>query len=228
MAQRRAGRGLMPSADASKPVLLIADHPPTRRGLRLALEGMVTVCAEANDAEQAIRAAEREQPDVCLLGLEMPGGGVEATRGICGVAPESAVIVVATSRDFDDLLSCVQAGAVGYVSSDIGTQSLRRVVVAACNGEATLPRSMELSLMRELQGPRVDAGGLTTREAQVLGMLRRGRSTKTIAERLGISPVTVRRHISSTMHKAGVEDREALIREAPRPVCDPDGASSKD
>jgi NarL family two-component system response regulator LiaR len=190
---------------------------------------MATVCAEADDAEHAIAAAEREQPDVCLLGLEMPGGGVAATRGICGVAPEAAVIVVATSPDFDDLLSCVQAGAVGYVSSDIDTQSLRRVVVAVCNGEATLPRSMELSLVRELQGPRVtDAAGLTTREAQVLGMLRRGRSTGAIAERLGISPVTVRRHISSTMHKAGVEDREALAREAPRPVCDPDAASSED
>jgi DNA-binding NarL/FixJ family response regulator len=196
--------------------LLIADHPPTRHGLRIALDEVVSICAEADDAQQAIQAAQREQPDVCLVGLEMPGGGLAATRGICEVAPEAAVIILAASPDFDDLMSCVKAGAVGYVSSDIGPDSLRRTVLAVHEGEAAVPRSMQLDLVRELQGPRFDEpGGLTPRESQVLNMLRRGRSTAAIANRLGISPVTVRRHISSTIHKAGVEDREKLAREMP-------------
>lgn len=213
----------MPSADASKPVLLIADHPPTCRGLRIALDDVVSICAEAEDAEQAVEAAQREQPDVCLVGLEMPGGGLAATSGICGVAPEAGVIVLATSLDFDDLLSCVRAGAVGYVSSDIGPDSLRRTVFAVHSGEAAVPRSMQLELVRELQGPRsAEPGGLTARETQVLSMLRRGRSTSAIANRLGISPVTVRRHISSTVHKAGVEDRETLARDASSPGHGPE------
>jgi DNA-binding NarL/FixJ family response regulator len=198
------------SRGTSKPELLIADHPPTRLGVRIALEGTVHVCAEAEDAEHAISAAQREQPDVCLVGLEIPGGGIAATRGICGVATESAVIVLATSPDVDDLLSCVQAGAVGYLSSNIGVAPLRRAVAAVAAGEAAVSRAMVLALVRELQSTASGRDGLTGREAQVLGLLRREYSTAAIADRLGISPVTVRRHISDLMHKTGAENRTAL------------------
>ena len=205
--------------ESPKPSLLIADHPPTRRGLRIVLDEAVSICTEAEDAEQAIEVARREQPDVCLIGLEMPGGGLAATRGICGVAPEAAVIVLATTPDFDDLVSCVQAGAAGYVSSDIKPDSLRRVVQAVDAGEGALPRSMQLDLMRELLGFRSsEATGLTAREAQVLSMLRRGCNTEAIAEQLGISPITVRRHISSAMHKTGAENRQALASSASGPA----------
>jgi len=200
---------------APKPTLLIADHPPTRLGLRMALEGAVNVCAEASDAEHAILAAQREQPEVCLVGFEVPGGGIAATRGICDVAPDSAVIVLATWPDVSDLLSCVMAGAIGYVSSDITAAPLRRVIASVRAGEAAIPRSMELALVRELRRPRSGVGGLTAREAQVLGMLRHGTSTIAIGERLGISPVTVRRHISAAVRKTGVEDRTALARSGP-------------
>lgn len=202
-----------------KPSLLIADHSPTRRGLRIVLDDAVSACAEAENAEQAIDVARREQPDVCLIGLEMPGGGLAATRGICGVAPDTAVIVLATIHNFDDLVSCVHAGAAGYVSSDIDPDSLRRVVHAVDAGEGALPRSMQRALMRELLGFRSsETTGLTTREAQVLSMLRRGRNTEAIAEHLGISPITVRRHISSAMQKTGAENRQALASLAPGPA----------
>lgn len=195
-----------------KPRLLIADHPVTRLGVRIALESVVSVCAEADDAEHAIGVAEREQPDICLVGLGMPGGGIHATREICRVAPATAVIVLAATPDVDDLLSCIQAGAVGYLASDVSAVALCRAVEGVVAGEAAISRSMVLNLVRELQGASAVGGKLTTREKQVLAMLRRGRSTSAIADQLGISPVTVRRHISGTMQKIGVDRRSALAR----------------
>ena len=84
---------------------------------------------------------------------------------------------------------------------------------AIAANEAVVPRSMVLELLLELRGggPGVDA--LSTREAQVLGMLRRGQTTAEIADRLAIAPVTVRRHISQLVRKTGVEDRAALMRD---------------
>jgi DNA-binding NarL/FixJ family response regulator len=190
--------------------LLIADRVPTRIGIRMALEEDVEVCAEADDAEQAIRAAKRVQPDVCLVGEDLPGGGIAAVRGVSRAAPNAAVIVLTESHDVDGLLEAIRAGAVGYVPGAIDTARLRRVVSAAAAHEAVVPRSMVMDLLLELRGRGEGADALTAREAQVLGMLRRDHSTAEIAGRLAIAPVTVRRHVSQLVRKLGVEDRAAL------------------
>jgi DNA-binding NarL/FixJ family response regulator len=183
----------------------------------MALGNDVVVCAEAGTAEEAIAAAQRTQPDVCLVGLEIPGGGIDAVRGICLAAPDAAVIVLAGTSDLDDLLASIRAGAVGYVPGGVDEGRLRRVVRAAAAREAAVPRSMVLGLLEELRS--AESGGgetLTAREAQIFGMLRRGHSTSAIASRLSISPVTVRRHISELVRKVGVEDRAELVRSGDR------------
>jgi len=101
----------------SRVTLLVADNLPTRIGIRMALHGEAQVCAEAGDAEQAIRLAKREQPQVCLVGRSIIGDGIKAARGICRAAPSAAVVVVADGIDADDLLNAVRAGAIGYVSA---------------------------------------------------------------------------------------------------------------
>jgi DNA-binding NarL/FixJ family response regulator len=191
--------------------LLIADHAPTRVGMRMALESQVFICAEVADAEQAIRAAKREQPNVCLVGREIPGDALSAVRGICRAAAGAAVIVLAQFSDADDMLEFVRAGAVGYVPGVLDAERLRSIMRAIAADEAVLPRSMILELLLELRGAGTREDGLTARESQVLGMLRRGHTTAGIAERLEIAPVTVRRHISELVHKLGVEDRSALM-----------------
>jgi DNA-binding NarL/FixJ family response regulator len=153
--------------------------------------------------------AQREQPDISLIGLDLPGDGIVAIRGIYAVAPSGAAIALAPSPDADGLLACVDAGAVGYLPGSTPADSLRRAVAAVNEGEAVVPRAMVLVLVRELQRAS-GSDGLTAREAQVLDLLRRGGSTAAIADRLGISSVTVRRHISASMHKLGAEDRTAL------------------
>ncbi len=191
--------------------LLIADRPPTRIGIRLALDGEAEICAEAGDARQAIRAAMREQPDICLVGRDLPGDGIAAVRGICRAAPGAAVVVLAEVRDVDDLLDAVRAGAIGYVPDGLDADRLRGIIGAVAAKEAVVPSDMVLDLLAELRSRGTTGSVLTAREAQVLGMLRRGQSTAAIAERLGVTPVTVRRHISELVHKLGVENRSELI-----------------
>ena len=194
--------------------LLIADHAPTRLGIRMALGGEVAICAEVSDTEQAIRAAMREHPDICLVGREMSGDALAAVRGICRAAPRAAVVMLAQVRDADDMLAAIRAGAVGYVPGALNAKSLRRIIRAIAAGEAVVPRSMVLELVLGLRGGGNGRDALTGRESQVLGMLRRGYSTAAIAERLEIAPVTVRRHISELVQKLGVENRAALVAAA--------------
>lgn len=191
--------------------LLIADDAPTRLGIRMALDGEVQICAEVDDPGQAIRAAKREQPDVCLIGRALCGDGMATVRGICRAAAAVAVVILAQERDDEDLLDAVRAGAIGYVPGALDAARLRRVIAAVSAREAVVPRGMVLDLVMELRGVGDGADALTFRESQVLGMLRRGHSTATIAGRLGIAPVTVRRHISELVHKFGVEDRSELM-----------------
>ena len=191
--------------------LLIVDHAPTRLGIRMALGDALEVSAETSDREQAIRFAKRLQPDVCLVGTELAGDWVGAVRGICRAAPRAAVVVLAQASDQDDMLEAVRAGAIGYVPGALNVDRLRRVVGAVASREAVVPRSMVLELLLEVRGSGSQTDRLTSREAQVLGLLRRGHTTTSIARRLQIAPVTVRRHVSELVQKLGVEDRRALV-----------------
>jgi DNA-binding NarL/FixJ family response regulator len=193
-----------------RPTLLIVDNEATRAGIRLALGHEADVCAEAADAESAVRAAMRTQPDLCLVGSQISGGGVAAVRGICRAAPRCAVVLLAPRHDVDELIDSVRAGAVGYVPGTRVADRLQRIIRAVAANEAVVPRSMVLELLLEMRNFG-SGGGLSGRESQVLGMLRRGHSTAEIAERIEIAPVTVRRHISELVHKLGVADRSELV-----------------
>jgi DNA-binding NarL/FixJ family response regulator len=195
--------------------VLVAEHAATRLGITIALGDAVEICAEAGDAEQAIRAAKRLQPDVCLVGRAIPGG-LHTVRGICRAAPDSAVVVLAEAPDGDDLLECIRAGAIGYAPGALNADSLLRIIRAVEANEAVVPRSMVLELLLELRGGGSAGERLTGREAQVLRLLRNGHTTAAIAERLEVAPVTVRRHISGVVQKLGVEDRSTLTASVSR------------
>ena len=172
------------------------------------------VCAEASSGQEAIRAAKREQPDLCLVGRELCGDRLRVVQGICRAAPRAAVVILAEDHDIDDFLDSICAGAVGYVPEAVDAERLRLVVRAIAAREAVVPRSMVLELVLQLQRSR---DGLTARECQVCALLRRGHTTTEIARRLDISSITVRRHISALVHKLGVEDRAALTSPGTEP-----------
>jgi NarL family two-component system response regulator LiaR len=201
-----------PSGQMQRTVrLLIVDNAPTRAGIRMALGGDVVICAEESEPERAVRAAKRERPDVALIAREITGDWRAAVRGVRRAAPACAVVVLAQRSDVDDMIDSVRAGAVGYVPGPIDAERLHRILQAASGSEAVLPRALVHELLAELRHSHSPDSELSGREAQVLGMLRRGHTTATIAVRLRIAPVTVRRHISELVHKLGVESRADLI-----------------
>jgi two-component system, NarL family, nitrate/nitrite response regulator NarL len=204
------------SAAGSRPIrLLIADQPATCLGIRMVLGTDVFVCAEESEADQAIRAAKQEQPDVALVAAEISAERYAVVRAICRAAPGCAVVVLAQAGDTDDMLAAVRAGAVGYVPGALDGERLQRVFRAVTHNEAVVPRAMVGELLSELRDHAAVGDLVSSREAQVLGMLRRRHSTGEIAERLQISPVTVRRHISELVLKLGVESRSDLIDQGP-------------
>lgn len=214
-ARRRSGARKVSSPPSQTGArILIADQGLVRLGIRMAVEeeDVLEVCAEAADAESAIIEAIRARPEVCLVGWDLPGGAINAIRGIFDAVPESAVVVLASTNDVDDLLAALRAGAIGYVPSSVSFEGLRRVVRAVLAHEAAIPRSLMRDVVLELRARSPRSHKVTSREAQILGMVRRGQSTAEIARSLQISPVTVRRHISDLIHKLGVTDRRGLIR----------------
>lgn len=189
----------------------MADREATRAGIRIALDDDVDVCGEAGGAEEAIRIAKREQPDLCLVGATLHGDGIRLVRGICRAAPNAAVVVLDQEPDVETMLESVRAGAIGYVPGNLDRERLHGVIQAVAAKEAVVPRVMVLELLLEIRGAGGGNDGLTRREMQILGMVRRGHSTSEIANRLEIAPVTVRRHISEVVHKLGLDSRSALL-----------------
>jgi DNA-binding NarL/FixJ family response regulator len=118
--------------------------------------------------------------------------------------------VLAETRDVDDLLDAVRAGAIGYVPGGLNGARLRRIIRAASDHQAIVPRALVRELILDLRRAGTRDERLTVREGQVLRLLRGGYTTAAIAERLEIAPVTVRRHVSDIVHKLGVDNRAAL------------------
>ena len=110
-------------------VLLADDHARTRAMVRRALEesGDFRGVREANDAATAVEGAKRENPDVCLLDINMPGNGISAAAEISGALPDTAVVMLTVSRQDDDLFDALRAGASGYLSKglDEGRSGMR-------------------------------------------------------------------------------------------------------
>jgi DNA-binding NarL/FixJ family response regulator len=202
-------------------VLIADDHPPTRRGVRLSLEqqGFI-VCAEVASAQGAVEAAVRERPDVCLVDVHMPGGGIRAVGEIAARLPKTAVVMLTVSDSEDDLLDALRAGARGYLLKDMDTEQLPMALWAVLRGEAALPRRLAASLVQEIRrrgGQRLTlsdgrAVQLTPREWNVLELLCDDLGTAEIAQRLFVEPVTVRRHVSAIVEKLGVSSREEAVQ----------------
>jgi DNA-binding NarL/FixJ family response regulator len=202
-------------------VVLADDHPATRLGVRMAVTGGgFDVLAEVADRDGAVEAVLRERPDICLLDVYMPGGGIEAAAILSQAAPATAVVMLTVSASPDDMLAALRAGARGYLLKDTSPERLPAALHGVLAGEAALPRALlgqVLPGFRQIPAPHaapllVNGVELTARESEILRLLRSGLSTSQIGDRLSLSPITVRRHISAGAAKLGAADRDAAIR----------------
>jgi DNA-binding NarL/FixJ family response regulator len=206
-------------------VLLADDHVPMRSGVRIALEERgFTVVAEVGDAVDAVSAALEHRPDICLLDLYMPGNGIVAARRIKAALPWCTVVMLTISEADSDLFDALRAGADGYLLKTIPSDRLADALMGALSGEAALPRKLTGRIISEFQAStrrRVPTSlgarrsglvaQLSPRELEVLELLLENMTTSAIAMRLGISDVTVRRHVSAIIRVSGAPDRRSAI-----------------
>lgn len=203
-------------------VLLADDHAPTRDDVRRALtDGGLVVCAEAADAAHAVQKALQTKPDICLLDVRMPGGGVAAAWEIAARLPTTKIVMLTVSDEDGDLFRALRAGAVSYLLKDVDFETLPQALREVAEGKAAIPPALVARMVMQFHssdprfrttevgtelGPR-----LTSREWDVLAGLAEGLSTRDIARRLQLKPSGVRAHISAIVQKLGVADRNEAI-----------------
>lgn len=200
--------------------VLIADDDRTFRrsvGETLEAQGFLLV-GEADDAASAVVAAARLVPDICLIEPQLSGSGVDAIGRIARASPDTLIVVLSASEEPRDVVTAITRGASGYLVKGINGERLASTLRAAYRGEPAVSRSLVPYLVDEVRRGSVRRLSLpegqvtlTPREWEVGEMLREGQSTAEIARRLGVSPVTVRRHVGLLLRKLGASTREDAV-----------------
>ncbi len=199
----------------SDPIRLVIadDHVLVRQGIRAFLETHtdLAIVGEAEDAEGAVKICAEQKPQVALVDMVMPGGGIAAVRDIRAASPGTQVILLTSFEDAQQILAAVQAGALSCLLKDVDADALAEAIRKAARGEAVLHPRVAGHLMQALR--RGAAPGtevletLSQREREVLALMAEGMSNQLIGVRLGISEKTVKTHVSNVLSKLGVADR---------------------
>jgi DNA-binding NarL/FixJ family response regulator len=201
-------------------VIVADDHAPTRAGVLASLDGDgFDMVGEASNARAAVELAVAFEPDVCVLDIHMPGNGIAAAEEISRLLPNCAIVMLTYSRDDDDLFDSLRAGARGYLLKDMDPDRLASALRGVLAGEAALPRSLVSKVLQEFEGRSrrklfmraQRPTQLTSREWEIMELLREGLSTEEVATRLFVTPGTVRVHVSSVLKKLRVGDRASAI-----------------
>ena len=212
-------------------VLLADDQRLVREslGTLLGLLPGIELVASASDGEEALVLTDEHNPDVVLMDLRMPRlDGIEATRQLHERRPDVRVIALTTYADDESVLGALRAGARGYLTKDASSEDIRAAILTVAAGEAALDPSVQHHVVDALWGEREqphdpDAtpgsslpDDLTPREIEVLALIAEGLTNAEIAERLFVSPTTVKSHINHLFTKAGLRDRTQAVNYAYR------------
>jgi DNA-binding NarL/FixJ family response regulator len=199
-------------------VVIADDQPMMRAGFKAVLEatGNIEVVAEAENGEEAVRAARKHSPDVVLIDIRMPEmDGIEATRRM----PGQRVLILTTFGLDEYIIDALRAGASGFLLKDAPTQEVIDAVRAVAAGDAVLSPAITRQLLDQV-GRRLPApvsrtpdamAALTEREREVLRMMAGGMTNAEIAEALVVSDATVKSHVSNLLGKLGLRDRVQAV-----------------
>lgn len=215
-------------------VVLADDHGIVRAGLRALLETQpdMEVVAEAEDGPGAIRAAQDHEPTVLVADLSMPGGGLEAIRGITALNLRSRVLVLTVHAEERYLLPVLEAGGSGYVRKSSAHTDLLDAIRTVARGEVFLDPAATKTLLRGYLG-RVKTGDeldlgevLSDREREVVKLTAEGYTAQQAADILSLSPKTVETYRHRAMQKLGLANRAELVQYALRAGLLSDGATA--
>jgi NarL family two-component system response regulator LiaR len=191
-------------------VMLVDDHTMVRRGLATFLKVFddLALAGEAASGEDAIRLCAEVLPDVVLMDMVMPDmDGVTATRAIRQQFPNVQVVALTSFKEEERVQNALQAGAIGYLLKDVSADELAQAIRAAHAGRATLSPEAAQALVQAATQPPTAGYGLTKRERDVLNLLVEGLNNTQIADRLVVSPSTIKSHVSHILAKLGVASR---------------------
>lgn len=197
-------------------VVLIDDHPMLRDGVSLTLSSAsnIDVVAQGENAQDAIHLSQTQLPDIILLDISMPGGGIEAANVITKTCPVVKIIMLTVSEREDDVMKSLHAGACGYILKGIGGNELIEIVGAIHRGDSYVSPGLAARMLSELKKkPLLETdvqdifSELTAREEQILESISRGLSNKEIGSEYDIAEKTVKHYVTNVLQKLQVRNR---------------------
>jgi len=201
-------------------VAVVDDHPIFREGVAYTIRSAQAfeIVAEGASADDAVRIAKDHLPDVILLDVSMPGGGIQAARAISAACPVVKVIMLTVSENEEDVTQALEAGANGYILKGTSGSDLITTLQSVSRGESYVSpglaaRLLAVSMRNVRQQARpAEQVDLTKREEQILELVARGLTNKEIANTLNISEKTVKHYMTNVMQKLQVRNRvEAVL-----------------
>ncbi|HET6771224.1 MAG TPA: response regulator transcription factor [Actinomycetota bacterium] len=196
-------------------VMIVDDHPVTRDGLRAALGTAedVEIVGEASSGEEAVKVVNEVEPDVVFMDVRMPGmNGIEATRAIRQGNPDTRVILFTVDESRASIAEAIQAGVSGYLLKDVGVDELVSAARLALEGKAVIHPTLTQAFIEEVRlVDRKPEAPLSRREIEILQRVAYGATTKEVADKLGISPHTVKTHLERIFEKLGANDRAQAV-----------------
>lgn len=197
-------------------VAIADDHTLFREGLAGIISGAedFEVVGQAGTMEEAVQLARDLLPDIILLDIDMPGGGLEAARIVAEECPVTRIVILTSSEEDDHLIRALKIGARAYILKGVAARELIRILRAVWAGESYVPPMLAASLlleMREAQSQQKQSTSpldeLTSREREILESLAAGLSNKEIGEKLFLSEKTVKHYMTNILQKLQVRNR---------------------
>ena len=200
-------------------VAIIDDHPMFREGVVTVLMGVegIEVVREGTTAADALRIAQEVLPDVMLLDIGVPGGGLEAAASIARACPDVRTVMLTASENEQHVMSALQAGARGYILKGSSGHEVVEVVRAIAKGESYMAPNLAARLLinrsKQVETVKDSPRNLNSREEEIFAFVARGRSNKEIARALNCTERTVKHHMTKIMQKLNVRNRvEAVLK----------------
>jgi DNA-binding NarL/FixJ family response regulator len=201
-------------------VIVVDDHPMFREGvIRTLKENNIMVIGQGASAAEAIRLVQELNPDILLLDIGIPGGGISAAQNVTNMSPTTRVVILTGSEKEDNLLAALHAGARGYALKGVSAPELVKIVQDVASGDVYIHQDLANTLLIEMVGGREKLAqaksvldGLSQREVQILELVANGKSNREIGDALHLSENTIKQYMTTLLQKLNVRNRVEAAR----------------